>query len=143
MDSQKATVVDKDLLRWRYDPWRARPGRTWALLAVNFAVAAVVYFTFPEKVFVLLALVFMFGATLSMLVPISYRFDADGVTVFFLGTRNFRRWEHYRNCYVHQNGVFLTSMPKPSGLDPFRGHFLLFAGNREEVASYARERIKQ
>jgi len=102
-----------------------------------------VYFTFPEKVFVLLALVFMFGATLSMLVPISYRFDADGVTVFFLGTRNFRRWEHYRNCYVHQNGVFLTSMPKPSGLDPFRGHFLLFAGNREEVASYARERIKQ
>ncbi len=143
MESQIATAADKDTLQWRYNPWRARPARTWTLLAIDLAVPALVYFTFPEKAFVLLAAVFMFGATLSMLVPISYRFDPDGVTVFFLGTRSFRRWEHYRNCYAHNNGIFLTSMPKPSGLDPFRGHFVHYAGNREEVASYARKQIKQ
>lgn len=143
MDGQNATAVEGEALQWQYNPWRARPARTWTLLGVNLAVAIVVYFTFPEKAFVLLALIFMFGATLSMLVPISYRFEPEGVAVFFLGTRNFRRWEHYRNCYVHANGIFLTSMPRPSGLDPFRGHFLHFAGNRDEVASYAKQRIKQ
>jgi len=130
-------------LRWRYSPWSKRPLKTWALLAVNLAVAAVVYFTFPEKGFAGLAILLMFGMTLSMLVPIRYEFNNKGVIVFFLGTRSFRRWAHYRNFYVHKEGVFLTSMKKPSRLDPFRGHFLYYGGNRDEVVDYARKHIKR
>ena len=78
-----------------------------------------------------------------MLVPIRYEFSKKGVTVFFLGTRSFRSWSHYRNLYVHKDGVFLTSMKKPSGLDPFRGHFLYYGGNRDEVVGYARRYIKR
>ncbi len=110
---------------------------------MNLAVVAVVYFTFPGAGYTILAFVLLFGATLSMLVPIRYRLDAKGVTVFFLGTRSFRPWSHYRNYYVHKNGIFLTSMSKPSGLDPFRGHFLYYRDNRDEVIDYVKRNVKR
>ena len=132
-----------DVLRWRHSPWSKRPLKTWALLLVNLAIVAIVYITFPEKGFTGLAVLLMFGMTLSMLIPIRYEFSRKGVTVFFLGTRSFRRWEHYRNFYVHKEGIFLTSMKKPSGLDPFRGHFLYYGNNRNEVVEYARRQIKR
>lgn len=137
------TAITDDTLQWRHSPWSERPLKTWALLAVNLAVVAVVYFTFPEKGFAGLAILLMFGMTLSLLVPIRYEFNDKGVTVFFLGTRSFRPWAHYRNFYVHKDGVFLTSMKKPSSLDPFRGHFLYYGGNRDEVVDYARRSIKR
>ncbi len=130
-------------LQWRHNPWREKPRKTYALLTVNLAVMAIVYCTFPEKAWVVLAAVLLFGATLSMLVPIAYRFDDQGVAVFFLGTRSFRPSPHYRNYYVHSNGVFLTSMEHPNALDPFRGHFLFYRGNREQVLAYVKGRIKR
>ncbi|MCD6282612.1 hypothetical protein J7J84_03265 [bacterium] len=139
----KMTAVTDGAIQWRYSPWSERPLKTWALLAVNLSVAAIVYFTFPEKGFTVLAILLMFGMTLSMLVPIRYEFNSKGVTVLFLGTRNFRPWPHYRNFYVHKDGIFLTSMKKPSGLDPFRGHFLYYGGNRDRVVDYARRHIKR
>ncbi|MDT9120716.1 hypothetical protein RSW84_25110, partial [Escherichia coli] len=74
-----------------------------------------------------------FGMTASMFLPARYRLDAKGVTTWFLGLPSFRPWEHYRNFYAHDTGAHLTTMPRPSPLDPFRGHLLLFADNRAAV----------
>jgi len=128
-------------LEWTHHPWKAAPLKTVVLLAVNLGVTTIVYFSFPEKVFALLAFVVMFGSTMSIYLPVRYRFTRKGVTVFFLGVPSFRPWQHYRQAYVHGNGVFLTSMPRPSRLDPFRGHFLKYADNGEEVVEYVRRFI--
>lgn len=128
-------------LEWTHHPWRAAPGRMVALIVLNLGITAIVYFAFPEKAFAVLALLVLFGSTMSIYLPIRYRFTPQGVTVFFLGVPSFRPWKHYRQAYVHAGGVFLTSMPRPSRLDPFRGHFLKYAGNREAVISYVRRFI--
>jgi hypothetical protein len=143
----EAASASSERLTWSYNPWKERTGLTWLLFGVNCAVIAVVYFGFPGDpavlAFMLLAALFMFGATLSMLVPINYQMDERGVTVHFMGTHSFRPWAHYRNCYVHSNGIFLTSMKRPSGLDPFRGHFLLYRkSGKEEIVAYARRHIQ-
>ena len=130
-------------LDWQFDPWRERPAKTGLLLLFNLAILAVVYLTFPEKGWTGLAAVLLFGATLSMLVPIRYRLDESGVTVHFLGIRSFRPWAHYRNFYSHGNGIFLTAMARPSALDPFRGHFIFFNRNREQVVAYAGRHIRR
>jgi uncharacterized membrane protein YwaF len=143
----EAAPASNGPLIWSYNPWKERAGLTWALCGVNCAVSAIAYISLIDDpsviVFALLAALCMFGMTLSLLVPISYRMDERGVTVSFLGTNSFRPWSHYRNIYVHSNGVFLTSMDRPSKLDPFRGHFMLIQkDNREKVTTYARQYIQ-
>jgi len=143
-DADTAMRMDTaQTLEWTHHPWRMSPVKTTALVVVNLAVTVIVYFAFPEKLFALLALLVMFGSTMSIYLPIRYRFNQQGVTVFFLGVPSFRPWKHYRQAYVHNNGVFLTSMPRPSRLDPFRGHFLRYADNREEVVKYVRRFIPE
>lgn len=83
----------------------------------------------------------LFGMTATLFLPVRYKLDAKGVTVYFLGAPSHRSWEHYRNFYVHDTGVHLTTMPKPSGLDPFRGHYLQYSGNKKEVVAYIKEHM--
>ncbi len=88
-----------------------------------------------------ISLVFLLGMTLVIYTPVSYRLDARGVTVRFMGVNSFRPWEHYRNFYAHTRVVHLTTMPRPSRLDPFRGHPLQFAGNRDAVLAFLETHI--
>jgi len=137
-------------LAWTFNPWRDRRGwrQPAVALLLLLAIAGLAGYSFtapnwwPQALswggFSLLILV---GMTANLFLPVSYRLDERGVTVRFLGVPSFRPWEHYRNYYVHDTGVHLTTMPQPSPLDPFRGHLLLFAGNREEVSAMVRAHI--
>jgi len=89
----------------------------------------------------IISLALLLGMTGMIYLPARYKLDENGVTGYLLGVPTFRPWRHYRNFYVHQNGVHLTTMPKPSPLDAFRGHFLQFYGNRDEVVAYIDEHM--
>jgi hypothetical protein len=142
-----AEQVQSGPLSWKYNPWTEQPQKTLSVFVIDCAAIVLVAYSYRGDPalnwFMLLAALFMFGMTLSLLVPIAYTLDEKGVTVRFLGVPSFRLWQHYRNVYVHKNGIFLTSMRKPSGLDPFRGHFLLYGeSTRDLVVSYAKRYIK-
>jgi hypothetical protein len=139
-------------ISWSFNPWRDRRG--WrhpaVALALLLAVSCLAGYTFtqpdwwPQALgwggFSLLVLL---GMTANLFLPVRYRLDGRGVTVRFFGVPSHRPWEHYRNYYVHDTGVHLTTMPGPSPLDPFRGHLLLFAGNREAVLPIIRAHIRR
>ncbi|MDQ3024074.1 MAG: hypothetical protein M3R04_06795 [bacterium] len=139
-------------LSWSFNPWRDRLG--WrhpaVALLLLLAVATIAGYAFSAPqwwpgmlAWGLLALAALLGMTANLFLPVRYRLDERGVTVHFLGVPNFRPWEHYRNYYVHDTGVHLTTMPTPSALDPFRGHLLLFNRNREEVVAMVKAHIKR
>jgi hypothetical protein len=91
-----------------------------------------------------MAALLLVGMTATLYLPVRHRLDDKGVTVWMLGVPNFRAWSHYRNHYFHDNGVYLTSLPQPMPrLDPFRGHFMRYGGNRAEVEAYVREHLKE
>jgi hypothetical protein len=88
-----------------------------------------------------ISLLLLVAMTLTLYVPVRYVLDHTGVTVHFLGVPTSRKWDHYRNYYLHDTGVHITTMAKPSRLDPFRGHYLQFVDNREEVADYIKRHM--
>lgn len=91
-----------------------------------------------------LGLIALLGMCATLFLPVSYKLDNRGVTVSFLLAPSFRPWEYYRNFYVHDTVVHLTTMPQPSPLDAFRGHPLQYGrlqGRREEVVAFIRQRI--
>ena len=87
--------------------------------------------------------VMILGMTAPLYLPARYTLDESGVTVHFMGVPSKRRWEHYRNFYPHEHLVHLTTMPRPSALDPFRGHSVFFNGNREAVLEFVGEHVKR
>ncbi len=129
-------------IAWTYNPWTSKPVNSALAGILLLAVVLIVLLNFAEKGWAVLAFVFLFGMNLTLFVPVSYKLDDSGVSVYFLGTKSFRAWKHYRNAYIHNDGIFLTTEPKPSPLDPFRGHFLKFNQNKELVQAYVKSHMK-
>jgi hypothetical protein len=141
-------------LAWGYNPWRANLRRPLLALLLEVVVAAMAGWssTYPHWWPQALgwggvSLLLLLGMTATIFLPVRYKLDLQGVTVYFLGAPSFRKWEHYRNFYVHKTGVHLTTLPQPSGLDPFRGHFLQYGaadgpGTAEQVAQYVEEHLR-
>lgn len=159
MDQDRQHAAEAEALSWTASPWTANWRRPAAALALCVIVALIggFAFTYPNYsaealsaaeqaardnwwVSMIgwsgLSLLLLLGMTAAIYLPVRYTLDARGVTTRFLGVPTHRRWDHYRNFYVHDAGVHLTTMPQPSRLDPFRGHFLQFAGNRGEVVAF-------
>ena len=187
---KKEQVAGGQPLEWTVSPWRTNWKRPALALAVCFATALLLGFTFnypnytasgdydpqpgaeTDETYVLPSpaeqaaqqaadqayrahwvgraivwsgfsfLILVLG-TLVIYLPVRYRLDDKAVTTFFLWVPTARPWGHYRNYYVHDTGVHLTTMPEPSALDPFRGHYLQFAGNRDEVVAFIAGKIKR
>ena len=140
-------------LAWSFNPWRSDWRRPALALVIVIAVPVLAAWSFtapdwwPQAIgWAVVGFILLFGTSAVIVLPVGYKLDERGVTVYFLGTASFRAWNHYRNFYVHSNGVYLTTMPRPSRLDPFRGHLLQFSqrgggGEKEAVCAFIRARI--
>jgi hypothetical protein len=50
-------------------------------------------------------------------------------------------WSIYRSCYPDKNGILLSPFVRPSRLENFRGIYLMFADNGEEVTRFVKAHI--
>ncbi len=144
-------------LTWDYNPWIHSTDRGWRRPQMAFAalllccmIAAIglaEHRTIPElAAWTLAGLAISMGMCAPLFLPVQYRLDQRGVTVTFLLVPSFRPWEHYRNFYVHDTGVHLTTMPRPSPLDAFRGHYLQWGtglGRRELVEPFIAGHVRR
>lgn len=67
--------------------------------------------------------------------PTRYELGPEGLAIRFLGITTRAPWSRFRRFYPHSVGVHLSTFEVPSPLDPFRGLFLRFRGNREDVVA--------
>ncbi len=141
--SQDISAPQPEFIKWSFKPWKEHPLRALAVIIINLAITLLIYFLYRDLVMTDFAFLVMFGMTLTIYIPVTYLLDDAGVTVIFLSVKSFRPWSHYKNCYFHENGVFLTSLPKPSRLDPFRGHFIRFSKDRELISLFIKSHLKK
>ena len=128
-----------DALCWESHPLRReKPAKSILLVAliVSAAVAAAVGF---EHWFYG---VFSLGALTASLsryfFPTRYVLDGAGISSEHLGLKQRRSWAEFRRADEHRDGIFLRPSLRSSRLDSFRGVFLRFDQNREEVAHFVR-----
>jgi hypothetical protein len=74
--------------------------------------------------------------------PTEYTLDETGVRARFLGIERARSWAEIRALYAHRDGVHLSPFGSPTALDPFRGIFLRFAGNRDDVLRFCESHVR-
>jgi hypothetical protein len=75
----------------------------------------------------------MLGATADFLFPVRFELTPDGAVCKTLLKRSRIAWNQVSRCYLDNDGVKLSPLDRVSRLEAFRGVYLRFAGNRDQV----------
>jgi len=114
-----------------------------ALVGLVLGVSIGASLAFAHASFGILAFLFLAVSLARYFLPTSYHLSQEGLTARFLGMERRRDWGEFRNFYPHAVGVHLSPFARPSRLDPFRGQFLRFRGNRDEVLKFIARYIER
>ena len=128
-DEQKSRYT----LQWTVHLLREQPQKAWTAGAIMLLASAVVGVAFRSAGMGLLALVLLWLATRDYWLPVRYTVDERGARVRYLGAAFDIAWEHVKYVSVASDGVKLSPLPPRSRLEPFRGVYLRFADNRQQV----------
>lgn len=120
-------------LRWTVHLLREQPQKAWIAAAIMLLASVVVGVAFRSAGMGLLALVLLWLATRDYWLPVRYSVDEKGATVRYFGAAFDIAWERVKYVTVTSEGVKLSPLPPRSRLEPFRGVYLRFADNREQV----------
>lgn len=129
-------------LNWKVHPFVEQTNRSIVLLLVLAGVLLLVGLNFPNPVWILLSAVLLFGSLTKYFLPTTYQFSRQGVEISFLGFKKFRAWDQFQSFHIGPTGVLLSPFKEPHRLENFRGEFVLFGSNREEVIEFVRTHVE-
>ncbi len=124
-------------LSWTSHPVRDDPGwKSGGLVLAISGFSVGVYFSLESLVLSFVSFTILGSSMSRYFFPVRYSLTEQEVAVKHAGWTRRIPWERFRNHYVHREGVFLTPFGVPSRLDAFRGCFLRFKDNRNEVLDF-------
>jgi len=130
-----------EVTRWRSHPIVDDYPRSLLCPAVVLAICAGVYYSFDSLGWALLSAGFLAISLARYFLPTLYELNADGIRVSFFFTVTSIPWSSVRRVDGHRQGLHLSPFEQPSRLDSFRGTFLRFRGNADEVVSFVESKI--
>ena len=130
-----------EAVRWRSHPIVGEYPRSLLCPAIVLAICVGVYYSFESLGWALLSAGFFAVSLARYFLPTSYELNADGVRVSFFFTVKSIRWSSVRRVDGHRQGLHLSPFERPSLLDSFRGTFLRFRDNADEVVSFVESKV--
>jgi hypothetical protein len=140
--SDAETPADEGpVLSWRCHPVKRRPVVSLAVTAFILLVGFLVYFATDSRGFTVLAMAILFASLAKFYFPTDYRLSDRNIKIRTTTQTLVKEWSLYRSCYADKNGVLLSPFARPSRLENFRGLYIMFENNRDEVTAFVKERI--
>ena len=131
------------VLAWKCHPARRSMPRTG--LVILFLVLLfffLVWYT-GSPGFSVVLMVVMFLTLSAYWFPTRYTLTHEGVTVKTIVNTYERAWSLFRSYWPDKNGVLLSPFPYRSRLENFRGLFVRFEGNRDEVVAFVKRYVPE
>jgi len=129
-----------DELSWRVHPLTESVKRSVMVIGIIVLFCSVVHLSFGELFWTILSLVFLLASLSPYFLPTVYTLNDKEVIVKRILTTK-RLWTSFRGFYWDQNGVQLSPFTYPSRLDAYRGLFLRFGDNKEEVLEFIKKHL--
>lgn len=143
--SADTTPTDKEdtgeVLEWVSHPVKRRPWVSVGVTVFIVACGAITYASTNSTWFAGLALAILIGSLAKFYFPTRYRLSSRGVTIKTTTQTLTKEWKVYRSCYPDRNGILLSPFEEPSRLENFRGLYLIFNNNADDVTSFVRRHI--
>jgi hypothetical protein len=130
-------------LSWRTHPARRHPGKATAVLLLHAVLCVLIAQYSGSLGFALVLTLVLFLSVSAYFFPVQYTLSAHGVRVKTLVNSFDRPWSTFRSHWPDKNGVLLSPFPYRSRLENFRGLFVRFDGNREEVLSFVKRFVAE
>jgi hypothetical protein len=131
-----------EILEWVSHPARERPWATVVLVMVILLASLAAALALENLWWGFVGLLLLSLSMWNYLLPVRFRMDADGVEKKSLFGSERKSWSEVRTWVADRYGVLLSPFPGPSRLAKFRGLSVQFAGNREEVLEFIRDRSR-
>jgi hypothetical protein len=134
--------MEAQVLKWIDHPLK-KSGKNLLIVVLFLVIGpSVVFFSTRSIFFLFLSIIFLLGSLSTFFLPTTYELTENGIKVkFFFNTKQME-WGKYRSFYVDKNGVLLSPFEKPSRLENFRGIYLRFNQNKDEVVNFIQQRVK-
>jgi hypothetical protein len=134
-------MSDERILKWSTHPAKKRTLVSISVLVFLLVIWILVYVTTLSVFFTGLSVVILLGSLSSFFLPTYYELDETKVKIkYFFSTRE-KEWSLFRSFYVDKNGILLSPFEKPSRLENFRGLYLRFDQNNDEVVDFVKSKI--
>lgn len=98
------------------------------------SLSILLYFLYGP-IYGFLSILFLGFSLLPYYTPTTYRLNEDGIEVKKVFYTIKKSWSNFRSFYPDKNGVLLSPFSIPTRLENFRGIYIRFRGNGEEVLS--------
>ena len=130
-------------VNWRSWPLVDEAPRSFLLVGVTIAACVLVGVAFGGAWYGVVAVVLLAVALGRYFLPTWFEVNESGVAVRFCGQTRHMNWSKVGRIIVQEAGVFVSPFAMPSRLDSFRGVFLRFTGNADEVVAFVRQARQQ
>lgn len=139
IDSRSAGIVSAEpILAWKVHLLRQEPRRVLLIAPVVLASLVVSYILFHSLLFPAVALLLFASALSEYLFPIRFEVTREGASSRTLLGRTTIGWDRVKKYYLDDRGIKLSSLGVTGRLEAYRGVYLRFGGNRDEVIEAVR-----
>jgi hypothetical protein len=136
-------MSDPSVLRWRSHPFVKKRFTSFLVIFCLVAVWVSVYLTTYSTIMTGVSVFILLGALSPFFLPTDYELTSDKVRVRFFLSQKEKDWSSYRSFYVDKNGILLSPFERPSRLENFRGIYIRFDRNKDQVAKFVSSKIKK
>jgi hypothetical protein len=129
-------------LCWEVHPLRQeKASKSLSLIVIVATVSWSTAYSFGHFGYGLLSLCVLVLSMAHYFFPSRYKLDEIGVSRDILGRQTRRMWTEFRRVDTRSNGLFLSPFARPSRLDSFRGFFLPFHAEGDQVVYYVQQHV--
>ncbi|MCK4426922.1 MAG: hypothetical protein KAW16_00405 [candidate division Zixibacteria bacterium] len=134
-------MSDEVVMRWSAHPVKRNTKVSILVILFLFVIWFLVYLTTFSPLLTILSVVIMLGSLSPFFLPTYYELDDEKIKVkFFFNTKE-KEWSMFRSFYVDKNGVLLSPFERPSRLENFRGLYVRFDQNKDDVLDFVKSKI--
>lgn len=132
-------AIESEALTWEINLGRQQPSKRFIVLLAGLASGVFGLVFCGHPMFLVLGPLFVVGSLKEVLFAQIHRLDSKGASVRCGLSHTAIEWENVRRVVESAEGVLLSPLAAPSRLDAFRGVYLRYVGNREDVLAKIRE----
>ncbi|UCB52552.1 MAG: hypothetical protein JSV10_00170 [Candidatus Zixiibacteriota bacterium] len=136
-------MIEDPALKWSSHPVKKKTVVSILVVLFLLVIWLVVYVTTSSILLTGLAVIIMLGSMSSFFLPTIYELDQKKVRIKFFLTKREREWSSFRSFYVDKNGVLLSPFAGRSRLENFRGVYVRFSRNKDQVVDFVRSKIEE
>ncbi len=130
-------------LSWRVHPLRRDWRVSLGVAAFLFLIWWGVWLWTGSKPLTFLSVIIMLVSLSSFFFPVTFSLDEEFITVKSPFTTKRKKWGEFRSFWVDKNGVLLSPFAQRSRLESFRGLYIRFSANSDEVVEFIRRRWQE